>query len=157
MFLVHRHLLMSHTAFRRDPNDENVLVPFAQEVMTPEVLRMLLILTAADIGRQATLELSDTAHLPAAQKLSAQAAVLKERQFIQETGHENMLGVELRWSPQVVRVVGVRDDVALIRAIIRALAQGVSHTKQQTLRKAPVPADLERIVARASDVVGLPD
>jgi [protein-PII] uridylyltransferase len=50
MFLVHRHLLMSHTAFRRDPNDENVLVPFAQEVVTPEVLRMLLILTAADIA-----------------------------------------------------------------------------------------------------------
>ena len=50
MFLVHRHLLMSHTAFRRDPYDENVLVPFAQEVVTPEVLRMLLILTAADIA-----------------------------------------------------------------------------------------------------------
>jgi [protein-PII] uridylyltransferase len=50
MFLVHRHLMMSHTAFRRDPYDENVLVPFAQEVVTPEVLRMLLILTAADIA-----------------------------------------------------------------------------------------------------------
>jgi [protein-PII] uridylyltransferase len=50
MFLVHRHLLMSHTAFRRDPYDENVLVPFAQEVVTPEVLRMMLILTAADIA-----------------------------------------------------------------------------------------------------------
>jgi|CXWL01.1.fsa_nt_gi [protein-PII] uridylyltransferase len=50
MFLVHKHLLMSHTAFRRDPYDEKVLVPFAQEVVTPEVLRMLLILTAADIA-----------------------------------------------------------------------------------------------------------
>ena len=50
MFLVHRHLMMSHTAFRRDPYDENVLVPFAQEVVTPEVLRMLLILTTADIA-----------------------------------------------------------------------------------------------------------
>jgi [protein-PII] uridylyltransferase len=50
MFLVHRHLLMSHTAFRRDPYDEKVLLPFAQEVVTPEVLRMLLILTAADIA-----------------------------------------------------------------------------------------------------------
>ena len=50
MFLVHKHLLMSHTAFRRDPYDEKVLLPFAQEVVTPEVLRMLLILTAADIA-----------------------------------------------------------------------------------------------------------
>jgi len=50
VFLVHRHLLMSHTAFRRDPYDQKVLLPFAQEVATPEVLRMLLILTAADIA-----------------------------------------------------------------------------------------------------------
>ncbi len=41
---------MAHTAFRRDPYDEKVLLPFAKEVGTPEVLRMLLILTAADIA-----------------------------------------------------------------------------------------------------------
>ena len=50
MFLVHRHLLMAHTAFRRDPNDEQVVLPFAREVGTPEVLRKLLVLTAADIA-----------------------------------------------------------------------------------------------------------
>lgn len=50
MFLVHRHLLMAHTAFRRDPNDERVVLPFAREVGTPEVLRKLLALTAADIA-----------------------------------------------------------------------------------------------------------
>ena len=48
--LVHRHLLMAHTAFRRDPNDEKVVLPFAREVGTPEVLRKLLALTAADIA-----------------------------------------------------------------------------------------------------------
>ena len=50
VFLVHRHLLMAHTAFRRDPYDEKVLLPFAREVGTPEVLRKLLALTAADIA-----------------------------------------------------------------------------------------------------------
>ena len=50
VFLVHRHLLMSHTAFRRDPYDEKVLVPFAKAVGTPEVLRKLLALTVADIS-----------------------------------------------------------------------------------------------------------
>ncbi len=50
VFLVHRHLLMAHTAFRRDPYDEKVLLPFAREVATPEVLRKLLALTAADIA-----------------------------------------------------------------------------------------------------------
>ncbi|HTL60917.1 MAG TPA: [protein-PII] uridylyltransferase [Nitrospira sp.] len=49
-FLVHKHLLMAHTAFRRDPNDEKVVLPFAREVGTPEVLRKLLALTAADIA-----------------------------------------------------------------------------------------------------------
>lgn len=50
IFLVHRHLLMAHTAFRRDPYDEKVLLPFARAVATPEVLRKLLVLTAADIA-----------------------------------------------------------------------------------------------------------
>ncbi|HEU4685603.1 MAG TPA: [protein-PII] uridylyltransferase [Nitrospira sp.] len=49
-FLVHRHLLMAHTAFRRDPNDEKVVLPFAREVGTPDVLRKLVALTAADIA-----------------------------------------------------------------------------------------------------------
>ena len=49
-FLVHQHLLMAHTAFRRDPYDEKVLLPFARAVGTPAVLRKLLVLTAADIA-----------------------------------------------------------------------------------------------------------
>ena len=50
VFLVHKHLLMANTAFRRDPYDAKVLLPFAEEVGTPEVLRKLLVLTAADIA-----------------------------------------------------------------------------------------------------------
>ncbi|MBM4124050.1 MAG: [protein-PII] uridylyltransferase, partial [Nitrospira sp.] len=50
VFLVHQHLLMAHTAFRRDPYDEKVLLPFVRAVATPEVLRKLLVLTAADIA-----------------------------------------------------------------------------------------------------------
>ncbi|MFM8552550.1 MAG: [protein-PII] uridylyltransferase [Nitrospiraceae bacterium] len=50
VFLVHKHLLMAHTAFRRDPYDEKVLLPFTRAVGTPEVLRKLLVLTAADIA-----------------------------------------------------------------------------------------------------------
>lgn len=50
VLLVHRHLLMAHTALRRDPYDEKVLLTFARTVGTPEVLCKLLILTAADIA-----------------------------------------------------------------------------------------------------------
>jgi len=49
-FLVHRHLLMAHTALRRDPYDEKVLLQFARAVGTPAVLRKLFVLTAADIA-----------------------------------------------------------------------------------------------------------
>jgi len=49
-FLVHRHLLMAHTAFRRDLTDDKVVVWFAREVGTPEVLNKLVALTAADIA-----------------------------------------------------------------------------------------------------------
>jgi len=48
--LVERHLLMSHLAFRRDLTDQKVLLLFARQVATPEALKMLLILTAADIA-----------------------------------------------------------------------------------------------------------
>jgi [protein-PII] uridylyltransferase len=50
VFLVHKHLLMAHTAFQLDPYDDKVLMSFARVVATPEVLRKLLILTAADIA-----------------------------------------------------------------------------------------------------------
>jgi [protein-PII] uridylyltransferase len=49
-FLVHKHLLMSHLAFRRDLSDERLIVRFAVEVGSPEVLRMLYVLTCADLS-----------------------------------------------------------------------------------------------------------
>ena len=49
-FLVHKHLLMSHLAFRRDTSAEELIVRFAVEVGSPEVLQLLLLLTAADFA-----------------------------------------------------------------------------------------------------------
>ncbi len=49
-FLVHKHLMMSHLAFRRDTSDEGLLVRFAVDVGSPEVLQMLFILTACDLA-----------------------------------------------------------------------------------------------------------
>ena len=49
-FLVHKHLLMSHLAFWRDTSDDQVVVKFAVEVGSPEVLDMLFVLTAADFA-----------------------------------------------------------------------------------------------------------
>ncbi len=49
-FLVRYHLLMAHTAFRRDLSDDKVVWRFARQVGTPEALKMLYVLTAADIA-----------------------------------------------------------------------------------------------------------
>ncbi len=49
-FLVHKHLVMNHLAFRRDTSDEQLIVDFAVEVGSPELLRMLYVLTAADLA-----------------------------------------------------------------------------------------------------------
>lgn len=49
MFLVHKHLVMSHMAFHRDTNDPQMIAEFASEVGNAETLAMLFVLTCADI------------------------------------------------------------------------------------------------------------
>ena len=49
-FLIHKHLMMSHLAFRRDTSDQQLVLRFAVEVGSPELLEMLYVLTAADLA-----------------------------------------------------------------------------------------------------------
>lgn len=49
-FLARNHLMMSNTSFRRDLSDEKVLLIFSRHVATPELLKMLFVLTYADIS-----------------------------------------------------------------------------------------------------------
>lgn len=48
-FLVQNHLLMSHLAFHRDINDEEMVAEFAANVGSVRLLSMLYVLTCADI------------------------------------------------------------------------------------------------------------
>ncbi len=43
-------MLMNHLAFRRDTADEQLAVQFAVQVGSPEMLQMLYVITAADLG-----------------------------------------------------------------------------------------------------------
>ena len=49
-YLVREHLSMAHMAFRRDVGDDSLVIRFARDVGSPEVLRMLAILSAADVS-----------------------------------------------------------------------------------------------------------
>lgn len=49
-FLVRQHLEMADVAFRRDITDERTLVTFSHQCSSPERLRMLYVLTAADVA-----------------------------------------------------------------------------------------------------------
>ncbi|MEZ6086435.1 MAG: [protein-PII] uridylyltransferase [Pirellulaceae bacterium] len=48
-WMVHKHLLMAHTAFRHNLNDPDMLSTFASEVGTPQRLDMLVLHTIADL------------------------------------------------------------------------------------------------------------
>jgi [protein-PII] uridylyltransferase len=50
VFLVHKHLLMSHLALRRDLSDPEMLARFSRDVGSPELLRMLYVMTASDVS-----------------------------------------------------------------------------------------------------------
>ncbi len=49
-YLVFHHLVMSHTAFRRDLNDHKIIRTFARKLKNVEVLQKMFILTVADIS-----------------------------------------------------------------------------------------------------------
>ena len=48
-WLVKSHLLMSNTAFKRDLDDSQTIIKFTEAVQSPERLKLLVILTCADI------------------------------------------------------------------------------------------------------------
>ena len=48
-FLVRQHLIFAHISQRRDLHDENMIVQFARQMETSENLKMLLLLTIADV------------------------------------------------------------------------------------------------------------
>ncbi len=48
-FLVHRHLMLSHLAFRRDTSDESIVLEHSAEIGSPSMLRLIFILTCADL------------------------------------------------------------------------------------------------------------
>ncbi len=91
VLLVHQHLLMAHLAFRRDTSDEKLLTDFARKVGTPEALKMLFVLTYADIASVGPdtwtswkSELLCDLYARTMEKLSGQAPVLNADERVRE-------------------------------------------------------------------------
>ena len=90
-FLVHKHLMMSHLAFRRDTTDEQVVVRFAIEVGSPEVMQMLFVLTAADLAAVGPgvlnawkIDVLGDLHQRAMRHLAGDAPAITSQEYIEE-------------------------------------------------------------------------
>src|SRR5882672_1941621 len=106
----------------------------------------------------ARLELRDAADLPSPQKFAAQTrVVLEERQVVKIVEYENVASIELRWPPQHLRVVRVRNDIPLVGAVVHALGQRVRHAEHESAGVTPVPGDLERVVQGVGHIISLAD
>src|SRR6266849_6599187 len=106
----------------------------------------------------ARLELRDAADLPSPQKFAAQTrVVLEERQVVKIVEYKNVASIELRWPPQHLRVVRVRNDIPLVGAVVHALGQRVRHSEHEPAGVTPVPGHLERVVQGVSHIISLPD
>ncbi len=90
-FLVHKHLLMAHLAFRRDTSDNQLVVRFAVEVGSPEAMQMLFVLTAADMSAVGPgvlnawkIEVLSELHRRAMQHLAGEAPALASRDCLRD-------------------------------------------------------------------------
>ncbi len=92
-WLVRQHLLFSNTAFKRDIDDPKTIEDFVAEVKSPERLKLLLLLTVADMRAvSATVWNAWKAALleelyHAAEQMMAQGEVVRERQQTKELRH----------------------------------------------------------------------
>ena len=125
-FLVHKHLLMAHLAFRRDTSDNQLVVRFAVEVGSPEAMQMLFVLTAADMSAVGPgvlnawkIEVLADLHRRAMQHLAGEAPALASEEWLRRSPRR---GARLRGSfrpPGLVRkaTAGCRPPICWQAAV----------------------------------------
>src|SRR6266404_833942 len=99
-----------------------------------------VILVPADLGGRAALCLENSADLPATQHLASEMGLATEqRQFVEEVRDKHVTNIEVGWRPESVGVVGIGNDVPLVRSIIRTLAVSVGYAEQQAASETAIP------------------
>ncbi len=137
-FLVHKHLLMPHTAFRQDMRDESIAVRLAVEVGSPDVLQMLYILSCADLAAVGPgvlndwkLELLTELYERTRRYLTSDEKSFDKRQKVDERrnvlrgliGEENL---DSWWKDQIAKLPSrllLTDSPELIRSDLERLRQ----------------------------------
>src|SRR5882724_2544142 len=83
--------------------------------------------------------------------------VAKEWELVEVIYGHDVAGIELRRPPHHIRVIRIRNDIALVRAAIHALGQRVRHAEQKVTGEATAPGYLERIVHGVCNIIGFPN
>ena len=165
-FLVRHHELMNHLAFRRDTSDERLIVEFAVKVGSPEVLRMLYVMTAADLGavgpdvwddwkaeiltdlyRRAMHHLSDEAPAPLANVLARRRTAVAEQLGSQAI--ERWFRRQLQELPSGYLNTTSPEEIAADLRMLKALPRDRVHSEASY---APETGTVEITVAAAESI-----
>ncbi|SNB45557.1 [protein-PII] uridylyltransferase [Geobacter sp. DSM 9736] len=116
-FLVRTHLLMAHIAQRRDLHDEKMIIEFAKQMQNSENLKMLYLLTYADIKAVGPDVWTDWKALLLQELYEKAFQVLERGDFKLEARSERVKAVKRR----VQELLEDEYQGALVREELRAL------------------------------------
>lgn len=99
--LVHKHLVMSHLAFRRDTSDDQLVVRFAIEIGSPEAMQMLFVLTAADLAAVGPgvlnawkIDMLAELHRRAMQQLAGDSPAINSQEYLDERRRQALVQLD---------------------------------------------------------------
>lgn len=130
VFLVHQHLLMTHTAFRYDLTQKSTIIRFAQQVGSLERLKFLTLMSCADLDAVGPGALNDWKL-----KLIQELYVATESQL--QTGNvpdrESEQHASLRSAVMAQRTMQERDDPWWTEQIAAIPTNYITHLKPKEL------------------------
>jgi [protein-PII] uridylyltransferase len=126
-FLVRQHLLFAHIAQRRDLHDERMIIDFARQMESSENLKMLYLLTYADVKGVGPDVWTDWKKMLFRELFEKTYQVLERGDFRLEASSERVKGVRRK----VVALLENELPLAAVKAELKAL------TTRQTLSNSP--------------------
>jgi [protein-PII] uridylyltransferase len=117
-FLVRSHLLMAHIAQRRDLHDEKMIIQFARQMGTSENLKMLYLLTYADIKAVGPDVWTEWKALLLQELYEKAFQVLERGDFKLEARSERVKNVKRK----VLELLGDEYPQALVKEELRAMS-----------------------------------